>query len=140
MTEPGASTKRNAIDRGHALVALDQPIDRDGGSGLCVHDGERCDARAAGSASPAIARHVVRTRSTLDCAHAGIRACPAPSSAATCASTRWCGCAGSPSSARSTAVLVVYYGLDFELPIYACLAAIVACGLAQRGAARCAST
>jgi two-component system sensor histidine kinase RegB len=26
---------------------------------------------------------------------------------------------------QTTAVLVVYYGLDFELPIYACLAAII---------------
>src|SRR5262249_62326202 len=26
---------------------------------------------------------------------------------------------------QSTAVLVVYYGLDFQLPIYACLAAIL---------------
>jgi two-component system sensor histidine kinase RegB len=26
---------------------------------------------------------------------------------------------------QSTAVFVVYYGLDFQLPIYACLAAII---------------
>ncbi len=36
---------------------------------------------------------------------------------------------------QTTAVLVVYYGLDFELPIYACLAVIALVGLAQRGAA-----
>ena len=34
--------------------------------------------------------------------------------AATCASTRWCGCAGSPSSARPPPCWCVYFGLDFS--------------------------
>jgi len=38
--------------------------------------------------------------------------------AATCGSIHWYGCAGSRSSA---AVLVVYFGFDFDLPIWSCL-------------------
>ncbi len=37
---------------------------------------------------------------------------------------------------QTTAVLVVYFGLDFELPIWACLAVIALVGLAQHRAAR----
>ena len=58
---------------------------------------------------------------------------------ATCASIRcvrlrWLAVIG-----QTTAVLVVYFGLDFELPIWACLAVIALCGLAQRRAARALS-
>jgi two-component system sensor histidine kinase RegB len=45
-----------------------------------------------------------------------------------CASTRWCGCAGVAVLGQTTAVLVVYFGLDFELPIWACLAVIALAG------------
>jgi hypothetical protein len=38
--------------------------------------------------------------------------------AATCGSIHWYGCAGSRGSA---AVLVVYFGFDFDLPIWSCL-------------------
>ena len=57
---------------------------------------------------------------------------------AACASTRWCGCAGSRCSARPSAVLVVNFGLDFELPIWSCLA-VIALSAGSTSPCACAS-
>ena len=43
---------------------------------------------------------------------------------ATCASTRWCGCAGCRSSARPPRCWWSISGFEFDLPIWACLAVI----------------
>ena len=135
--------------RGVGLVDLDQLVDGDGGfarSDLGLRQLSCRQTVTLGAAVRASARRdgAGKASTTLQLAptielHSGHVRPSRPGQpadrGATCASTRWCGCAGSRVIGQTSAVLVVYFGLDFDLPLWRLPCGHRALGLAQHRAA-----
>ena len=125
----GRERERNAVDGGGRLVDLDQALDGDGGGvgGIrwppdVTPAGKKRKPRAPLRGLHPRFRRPARAR--LDWRHVRLRPRPQTTRAATCGSIRWCGCAGSPSSARPPRCWWSSSGSTFSLPIWACLSVI----------------
>ena len=133
----GRQRERNAVDRGPALVDLDELVDGDGRrrrSGSWAHEAATFDGEAAPPTQEAAVScgrcaWRVRVAGTMPATPASSRQAPHVRSVPvrlrrsvrldTLVRLRWLAVFG-----QTVAVLVVHYGLDFELPIWACLAVI----------------
>ena len=134
VIEPPLERERDAVDRAGGLVDLDQLVDGDGGHGgqrigRRLEHARRCDlARGLAQAPLAIAgpSATFERGAAKDYIHAmadqpAREARPTGRNVRldTLVRLRWLAVIG-----QTTAVLVVYVGLDYELPIWACLAVI----------------